>query len=83
MEDRSNTSEEAAQLAAEFNLKYTSCIGSLIYLLVTRADIFYTANKLAKFMQKPGRIHFLAIIDVLRYLWDELYFGVCFYSDIE
>jgi hypothetical protein len=64
-QDSSATLEDAHQLSTEFNLDYASCIGSLIYLSVTCVDILHAVNKLAKFMQRLGRNHFIALIHVL------------------
>jgi hypothetical protein len=58
-EDTSN------QLAIEYNIDYASCVGSLIYLGMTRVDIMYAINKLAKFTHKPGKMHFDALIHLL------------------
>jgi hypothetical protein len=70
------------QLAVEYNIDYASCIGSLIYLGMTRVDIIFAVNKLAKFTHKPGKIHFEALIHLLRYLRDHSHVGIHFYSDI-
>ncbi len=69
------------QLAVEYNIDYASCVGSLIYLGMTRVDIVYAINKLAKFTHKPGRIHFEAMVHLLRYLQDHSNVGIRFYSD--
>jgi hypothetical protein len=66
----------------EYNIGYASCIGSLIYLGMTRTDILYAVNKVAKFTKHPGRKHFDALIHVLRYLRDNIYLGICFYHDV-
>ncbi|MFN9983118.1 MAG: hypothetical protein ACK53Y_24540, partial [bacterium] len=49
---------------------------------MTRTDIIYAVNKLAKFTRKPGKTHFEALIHLLRYLRDNTLWGVRFYSDI-
>jgi hypothetical protein len=80
-EDCSDNDEMVAQLEAEYNIQYSSCIGSLIYLTMTRSDIIYAVNKLAKFSRSPGRVHFDVLIHLLRYLRDHTYLGVKFYSN--
>jgi hypothetical protein len=45
----------AEQLSGEYNINYASCIGSLIYLAMTRTDINHAVNKLAKFSRHPGK----------------------------
>jgi hypothetical protein len=69
------------QLSVEYNIDYASCVGSLIYLGMTRVDIVYAVNKLAKFTHKPGRVHFKAMLHLLRYLQDHPNVGIRFYSD--
>jgi hypothetical protein len=80
-DDNSTTEEEARTLSMEYNIDFASCVGSLIYLALTRTDIIYAVNKLAKFTRNPGRKHFEAIIHLLRYLRDNPNLGVTFYSD--
>jgi len=48
---------------------------------MTRVDIVYAVNKLAKFTHKPGRVHFEAMLHLLRYLRDYPNAGIHFYND--
>jgi hypothetical protein len=80
--DCSVNETSSQQLAVEYNIDYASCIGSLIYLGMTRVDIIFAVNKLAKFTHKPGKIHFNALIHLLRYLRDHSSVGIRFYSDV-
>jgi hypothetical protein len=75
-EDCSETEEKAAILMDEYKLDYASCIGSLIYLSQTQSDIIFAVNKLARYMSKPGKVHFKALVHLLRYLRDNNNFGV-------
>jgi transposase InsO family protein len=76
--------EDASKLLErEYNLDYASCIGSLIYLAMTRCDITFAVNKLAKYSKKPGKIHFEAMLHILRYLRDNSLVGIKFYSDMK
>jgi hypothetical protein len=68
-------------LETEYNVEYAFCIGSLIYLGVTRCDTIYAINKFAKFSKKPGRKHFEALFHLLRYLRYHSNYGIKFYSD--
>jgi hypothetical protein len=81
-DDSSATVDEAIQLQAEYNIDFSSCIGSLIYLEQTRTDILFAVNKLAKFTRCPGVKHMEALVHLLRYLRDNTNLGVRFYSDI-
>lgn len=60
------TEKKATELVEEYKLDYASCIGSLIYLSQTRTDIIFAVNKLAKYMRKPGKTHFDALVHLLR-----------------
>ncbi|MFN9980618.1 MAG: hypothetical protein ACK53Y_11910, partial [bacterium] len=79
--DDCSTDETAAKiLESEYNLDFASCIGSLIYLGMTRCDIVHAVNKLAKYTRAPRRNHFEALLHVLRYLRDIALLGLNFYS---
>jgi len=61
--DNCSTSDaECVELSTAFNIDFASCIGSLIYLSMTRPDIIFAVNKLAKYTRKPGKVHFEALI---------------------
>jgi hypothetical protein len=76
VDDCSASENESQQLSEGFNIDFASCIGLLIYLSMTRTDIIYAVNKLAKFIRKPGKVHFEALLHLLRY------FHVRFYSNL-
>lgn len=79
-EEDCNADEEAArQLEQEHNIDYDLCIGSLIYLEMTRYNIVIAVNKLAKFSKHPVREHFEALLHSLRYLRDTTNPGIKFY----
>jgi len=65
-DDCATTETESKELDFSYNVDYASCIGSLIYLSMTRTDIIYSVNKLAKDKRKPGKPYF----EALRYLRD-------------
>lgn len=50
---------------------------------MTRVDISYAVNKLAKHTRKPGNKHFEVLLHLLRYLHDSSYLGLCYYSNID
>jgi hypothetical protein len=81
-DDCSVDEREAELLQTEYNIDFASCVGSLIYLGMTRVDISYAVNKMAKYTQKPGRKHFDAITHLLRYLRDNSHLGLRYYSEI-
>ena len=57
-EDVSTSDEKVEKLTREYNIHYRACIGSLIYLLSTRVDLSFAVNKLEKFSENHGRVHF-------------------------
>lgn len=73
----------ANKLMEEYNLDFASCVGALIYLALTRTDIIFAVNKLAKFTRRPGENHIKALLHLLRYLRDHTHLGVRFYSNLE
>ena len=83
IDDLSTDEATSLKLQEEYNLDYASCIGALIYLALTRTDIIFSVNKLAKFTKRPGENHLKALIHLLRYLRDHIHLGVRYYSDID
>jgi hypothetical protein len=75
-DDCSASEDVARELEKEYNIDFASCIGSLIYLGMTRCDIVYAVNKLAKFTRQPGQNHFEGLLHVLRYLRDNARLGI-------
>lgn len=67
-DDCSENEANARDLEVEYDIDFTCCVGSLIYLGMTHTDISYAVNKLAKYTQKPGRNHFEVLLHLLRYL---------------
>jgi hypothetical protein len=65
IEDFSIDEDASKILERKYNIDYASCIGSLIYLTMTRCDITFAVNKLAKFSKRPGKVHFEAMLHVL------------------
>ena len=69
-EDVSTSDEQVETLTREYNIHYRACIGSLIYLLSTTADLSFAVHKLAKFSSNTGKLHFEGLIHLLRYIRD-------------
>ena len=66
------------------NLNYRSIIGALLYVsCCTRPDITYAVNKLAKFSNNPGVIHFRAIIHLIGFIKGNSNKGIKFYASIK
>ncbi|TYK24229.1 gag/pol protein [Cucumis melo var. makuwa] len=51
------------------NIPYASAIGSLMYaMLCTEPDIFYSVGIISRYQSNPGRDHWTAIKNILKYL---------------
>ena len=55
---------------------YRQIIGSLMFLVNTRPNIYYSTNVLSHFMCEPKKIHLMAAKHVLRYLRGTIGFGL-------
>jgi hypothetical protein len=82
VEDSSKDEETAKTLQEEYGVDFASCVGALLYLSYTRPDITYAVVKFAKYTRCPGVAHMEALLHILRYLRDNMYLGLKFYSDI-
>jgi hypothetical protein len=54
---------------------YHQIIGSLIYLIHTRLDIFYAVNALIQFMCEPKHIHMFVVKHIVRYVRGAIAYG--------
>ena len=64
-------------------MNYRSVVGALLYVsCCTRPDITYAVNKLAKFSNNPGVIHFRAILHLIGFIKSTSSKGINFYADI-
>ena len=51
------------------SIPYSQAVGALMYLMVTnRPDIAYAVTMVARFMQNPGKQHWIAVKRIFRYL---------------
>ena len=64
-QDVSTIDEQVESFTREYNIHYRACIGSLIYLLSTRVDLSFAVQKLAKFSDNPGKVHFEGLVHLL------------------
>ena len=68
--DGLNRETEVKEVKIRFgNWNYRSIIGALLYVsCCARPDITYTVNKLAKFLNRHGIIHFRALLHLIGYI---------------
>ena len=52
--DTSTSDEQVEKFTREFIIHYRTCIGSLIYLLLTRLELSFAMQKLEKFSENPS-----------------------------
>lgn len=57
---------------------YRSVIGALLYVTITRLEIFFVIQKLNKFMQCLLKSHWLTCKSIWRYLHATNYYGLYF-----
>ena len=55
---------------------YRQLIGSLIYLTLTRLDIFYPVGVVSRYMSNPKKPHFDAVKCILRYVKGTINFSI-------
>eukprot|EP00253_Pinus_taeda_P002398 PITA_02398 len=55
---------------------YKQLIGSLMYLINTRPDIFFSNNTLTEFMVEPKRVHWAVARHILRYVHGIVEYGL-------
>ena len=66
------------------NLHYRSIIGDLLYeSCCTRPDIAYAVNKLAKFSNSPGIIHYRSMLHLIGYIKNTSNNYLKFYSNLK
>ena len=58
-------------------------MGSLIYLLSTRVDLYFSVHKLAKFSSNPGKVKFEGLVHLLKYIGDNKNLILRYYANIE
>ena len=59
---------------------YRHLVGSLIYLTITRPDIFYVVHVVSHFMAVPRSPHYVVVLRILRYLKGTIFDGLHFSS---
>ncbi|GAV75988.1 hypothetical protein CFOL_v3_19464, partial [Cephalotus follicularis] len=55
---------------------YRQLVGSLVYLTMTRLDIVYVVHLVIQFMDVPRSTHFVAVLCILRYVKETLFYGL-------
>ena len=81
--DCPTTDNQTKEVKLRFgNLHYRSVIGALLYIsCCTRIDIAYAVNKLAKFSNNPGIIHYRALLHLVGFIKNTANKQLKFYSD--
>ena len=66
--DASTSDEQVERLTREYNIHYRACIGLLIYFLSTGLYLSFAVQKLEKFSENPGKVHFEGLVHLLCYI---------------
>ena len=75
--------EHVEKWTREFNIHYTACIVSFIYLLSTRVDLGFSVKKLAKFPSNPGKLHIEWLVRLLIYIRYNNTLRLKYYADMK
>jgi dUTP pyrophosphatase len=74
------TENEIKLLERRFNFGYRQAIGELIYAMITcRPDISYSVIKLSQYSTKASDIHFEAVKQIYKYLWQTKDDGITYW----
>ena len=72
-----------ASLEAVDATMYRQMIGSLIYPMNMRLDIFFAMNTLSQFLTNPRHVHLISAKNILRYLKGTVDYGLKYKVDQE
>ena len=64
-----------ASLESVDSMMYHQMIGSLMYMMNTRPNTWFSMNTLSQFLVDPRHVHLIAPKHILRYLKGTVYFG--------
>jgi hypothetical protein len=64
--------------------EYRSIVGALNYAAVlTRPDIAFAVGMVSRYMQKPGKLHWIAVKRIMRYLKGTINYGLIYQEDLD
>ena len=81
-DDTSTIDEQVEKLNREFNIHYRACIVSLIYFHPTRVDFSLVVHKVAIFLENPGKVYFVGLVHLLKYIRENKTLGLKYYVDV-
>ena len=56
-EDASTSDEQVEVMSREYNINYRDSVGSLIFILCTRVDLYFALHNLEKLSSNPGEVN--------------------------
>ena len=62
----STRDDQVKKLTREFNIHYSACIGSLIYLLSEIVCLSFAVHKLEMFLSNTDKVNFEVFVHLLR-----------------
>ena len=76
--------KERKRLERQFGFTYRQGIGELIYAMITcRPDISYAVIKLSQYSTRPALVHFNAVKQIYKYLWQTKDRGIIYWRQKE
>lgn len=67
---------EGTALGTDDSTKYSSLVGALQYLTLTRPDICFAVNKVCQYLHAPTTVHWSAVKRILRYVRGTMNLGL-------
>jgi len=65
------------------NIPYREAVGSLMHLMVSsRPDLAYAVGYVARFMENPGKVHWIAVKRIMRYLKGTKDYAITFKKNV-
>ena len=70
------TSDEKVEvLSTDNKINYIFFVGSFIYILSARVDLYFTLHKRRKFLSNPGKVNFKGLVKLLRYMRENIFWA--------
>ena len=82
-EDASTSDKQVEALSRDYNIQYRACVGSLIFILSTKVDLCFAVHKMGKCSSNNGKVQFVSLVHLLRYIRNNKNLEIKYYANIE